>query len=182
MINKLKKAFDILVTILFVLTMSLTLLIVGSKICGMHLFTVLTGSMEPTYHTGSLILVQPTATSELQKDDIITYMVSETKVLTHRIVEVVPDQNDPNTLRFCTKGDANNANDPTLVHQKNVIGKPVFEYPPLRIKQAVVGFGRAGKAQVAGMTKQILRLSETLPFDESDAAAAALCHAYTFRE
>ena len=64
----------------------------------------------------------------------------------------------------------------------NVIGKPVFEYPPLRIKQAVVGFGRAGKAQVAGMTKQILRLSEALPFDESDAAAAALCHAYTFRE
>lgn len=64
----------------------------------------------------------------------------------------------------------------------NVIGKPVFEYPPLRIKQAVVGFGRAGKAQVAGMTKQILHLSETLPFDESDAAAAALCHAYTFRE
>lgn len=64
----------------------------------------------------------------------------------------------------------------------NVIGKPIFEYPPLRIKQAVVGFGRAGKAQVAGMTKQILRLGETLPFDESDAAAAALCHAYTFRE
>lgn len=63
----------------------------------------------------------------------------------------------------------------------NVIGIPVFEYPPLRIKQAVVGFGRAGKAQVAGMTKQILRLAESLPFDESDAAAAALCHAYTFR-
>ncbi len=64
----------------------------------------------------------------------------------------------------------------------NVIGIPIFEYPPLRIKQAVVGFGRAGKAQVAGMTKQILRLAESLPFDESDAAAAALCHAYTFRE
>lgn len=64
----------------------------------------------------------------------------------------------------------------------NVIGIPIFEYPPLRIKQAVVGFGRAGKAQVAGMTKQILRLAEQLPFDESDAAAAALCHAYTFHE
>lgn len=64
----------------------------------------------------------------------------------------------------------------------NVIGIPIFEYPPLRIKQAVVGFGRAGKAQVAGMTKQILHLTEQLPFDESDAAAAALCHAYTFHE
>lgn len=131
MINKIKKAFDIFVAVLFVLIMGLTLLIVGSKICGMHLFTVLTGSMEPAYHTGSLILVQPTATSELQKDDVITYMVSETKVLTHRIVEIVPDQEDPNTLRFCTKGDANNAIDPVLVHQKNIIGKPVLSVPLL---------------------------------------------------
>lgn len=64
----------------------------------------------------------------------------------------------------------------------SVLGREVFEYPPLRIKQAVVGFGRAAKSQVAGMTKQILALSVQLPFDESDAAAAALCHAYTFRE
>ena len=61
MINKIKKAFDGFVSVLFVLIMALTLLIVGSKVCGMHLFTVLTGSMEPTYRTGSLILVQPTA-------------------------------------------------------------------------------------------------------------------------
>ena len=131
MINKIKKAFDGFVSVLFVLIMALTLLIVGSKICGMHLFTVLTGSMEPTYRTGSLILVQPTAASELQRDDVITYMASETKVLTHRIVEIVPDQNDPNILRFCTKGDANNAVDPVLVHQKNIIGKPVLCIPLL---------------------------------------------------
>jgi crossover junction endodeoxyribonuclease RuvC len=64
----------------------------------------------------------------------------------------------------------------------SVLGRKVFEYPPLRIKQAVVGFGRAQKSQVAGMTKQILSLSKELPFDESDAAAAALCHGYTFRD
>lgn len=63
----------------------------------------------------------------------------------------------------------------------NVLGLPVFEYPPLRIKQAVVGFGRASKEQVAGMTKQILHLDNALAFDESDASAAALCHAYSFR-
>ncbi|MDR1498533.1 MAG: crossover junction endodeoxyribonuclease RuvC [Puniceicoccales bacterium] len=63
----------------------------------------------------------------------------------------------------------------------SVFGKPVFEYPPLRVKQAVVGFGRASKQQVAGMTRRILSLSEELPFDESDAAAIALCHAYTWR-
>ncbi|MDR2981804.1 MAG: crossover junction endodeoxyribonuclease RuvC [Puniceicoccales bacterium] len=64
----------------------------------------------------------------------------------------------------------------------SVLGKPVFEYPPLRVKQAVVGFGRASKEQVGGMMRQILSLPTTLPFDESDAAAVAMCHAYTWRE
>lgn len=63
-----------------------------------------------------------------------------------------------------------------------VLGKPVYEYAPLRVKQAVVGHGRAEKEQVAGMIRQVLALPETLSFDESDAAAVALCHAYTWRE
>jgi crossover junction endodeoxyribonuclease RuvC len=64
----------------------------------------------------------------------------------------------------------------------SVLGKPIFEYPPLRVKQAVVGFGRADKSQVAGITRQLLRLSAALPLDESDAAAVAFCHAFTWRE
>lgn len=63
-----------------------------------------------------------------------------------------------------------------------VLGKPVHEYAPLRVKQAVVGHGRAGKEQVAGMIRQVLALPGELSFDESDAAAVALCHAYTWRE
>ncbi|MDR2513294.1 MAG: crossover junction endodeoxyribonuclease RuvC [Puniceicoccales bacterium] len=62
-----------------------------------------------------------------------------------------------------------------------VLGKPIFEYPPLRVKQAVVGYGRASKEQIAGMVRQMLHLPERLPFDESDAAAVALCHAHTWR-
>lgn len=58
----------------------------------------------------------------------------------------------------------------------------LYEYAPLRIKQAVVGFGRASKQQVAGMVKQLLKLKKDLPPDESDAAATALCHALTWRE
>lgn len=56
---------------------------------------------------------------------------------------------------------------------------PVFEYAPLRIKQAVVGYGRASKTQVTGMIRSLLKLDAPLSADESDAAAAALCHAYT---
>ena len=59
--------------------------------------------------------------------------------------------------------------------------KPVFEYAPLSVKQAVVGVGRADKKQVAGMIRQILKMDEVLPYDEADAAAVALCHAMTYR-
>jgi crossover junction endodeoxyribonuclease RuvC len=56
---------------------------------------------------------------------------------------------------------------------------PVSEYPPLRVKQAVVGFGRASKEQVAKQIQDLLNLPLALPFDESDAAAVAICHGYT---
>ncbi len=58
-------------------------------------------------------------------------------------------------------------------------GLPVFEYPPLRVKQAVAGYGRASKEQVARQVAALLGLPRTLPPDESDAAAVALCHAFT---
>ena len=61
-----------------------------------------------------------------------------------------------------------------------VRGIPVFEYPPLRIKQAVVGFGRASKEQLSRTVAQMLATTEKLNLDESDAAGAALCHAMTW--
>ena len=58
---------------------------------------------------------------------------------------------------------------------------PVFEYAPLRVKQAVVGFGRASKEQMAQTLAQMLGLPEALPFDESDGLGLALCHALTWQ-
>lgn len=62
-----------------------------------------------------------------------------------------------------------------------VLDVGIFEYAPLRIKQAVTGVGRASKHQVAAMVQQLLHLATPLPFDESDACAVALCHAFTAR-
>ena len=56
---------------------------------------------------------------------------------------------------------------------------PVYEYPPLRVKQAVVGFGRASKEQVARTARVLLGHDELLKPDEADAVAVALCHAFT---
>lgn len=57
-------------------------------------------------------------------------------------------------------------------------GVPVFQYKPMQVKQAVVGYGNATKRQVMDMTRRILRL-ETVPKpdDAADAIAIALCHA-----
>lgn len=61
-------------------------------------------------------------------------------------------------------------------------GLPVFEYAPLRVKQAVVGAGRASKEQVARTVLSLTGSNMELRYDESDAVAVALCHAFTWRE
>ena len=61
-------------------------------------------------------------------------------------------------------------------------GRAVFEYPPLRVKQAVVGAGRASKEQMARTVMALLGHARTLALDEADAAGVALCHAFTWRE
>ncbi len=58
----------------------------------------------------------------------------------------------------------------------SVAGLPVFEYPPKRVKQAVVGRGAADKQQVAFMVRALLGLTETPPADAADALAIGLTH------
>lgn len=59
-------------------------------------------------------------------------------------------------------------------------GTEVFEYTPLQVKQAVVGYGRADKAQVQQMVKAILNLPEIpKPDDVADALAIAVCHGHS---
>jgi crossover junction endodeoxyribonuclease RuvC len=60
--------------------------------------------------------------------------------------------------------------------------RPVFEYAPLRVKQAVVGAGRASKEQMARTVMALLGHGRPLAADEADAAGVALCHAFTWRE
>ncbi|MDI3540892.1 Crossover junction endodeoxyribonuclease RuvC [Koleobacter methoxysyntrophicus] len=57
------------------------------------------------------------------------------------------------------------------------LGINVWEYTPLQVKQAVVGYGRAPKNQVQEMVKLLLGLKEIpQPDDVADALAVALCH------
>lgn len=73
----------------------------------------------------------------------------------------------------------------SVAHGRGVIllagyraGVPIFEYTPLQVKQAVVGYGRAEKNQVIDMVRRMLRLeTPPKPDDAADALAIALCHA-----
>ena len=57
-------------------------------------------------------------------------------------------------------------------------GVPIYEYTPMQVKQAVVGYGNASKHQVQDMTKRLLHLQAMpKPDDAADAIAIALCHA-----
>ena len=58
------------------------------------------------------------------------------------------------------------------------LGIPIFEYTPMQVKQAVVGYGLAEKRQVMDMTRRLLKLKAVpKPDDAADALAIAICHA-----
>lgn len=126
-----KKLWNGLTTVLVALVVVLALLLVGVRLVGLTPYVVLSGSMEPTYHTGSLIYVKKADPFTIEAGTPITFMMDEDTIATHRVVEVVPDETDSTVVRFRTKGDANDAVDGSLVHYKNVIGTPVFSIPYL---------------------------------------------------
>ena len=127
----LKKLWNALTTLIVIAIVILAILLAGVRLVGLTPYVVLSGSMEPNYHTGSLIYDKKVDPFTLKEGDVITFMVSEDTLATHRIVGVVPDEDEPGTIRFRTKGDANDAEDGTLVHYKNVVGTPVFTIPYL---------------------------------------------------
>ena len=126
-----KKIGNVVTTVLVVAVVLLAIALAGVRLFGLQVYTVLSGSMEPAYHVGALLYDKKVDPAQLRPGDVITFMLDEDTIVTHRIVEVVPDEEDPSVIRFRTKGDANAAEDGSLVHYKNVLGTPVFTIPKL---------------------------------------------------
>lgn len=123
----LEKCWNIISGILMTLIMALAVLLVGVRLTGLQPYAVLSGSMEPTYHVGSLIYVKSCDPSEVAVGDAITFVLDEDlNVVTHRVIAI-----DTETSHFYTQGDANEAADGAPVYFKNLIGKPVFTIPYL---------------------------------------------------
>ncbi len=128
---RLKKVCNAATTVLVFLVVILALLLVGVRLTGLKVYTVLSGSMEPTYHVGSLIYVKNAEHRRIKSGDVITFMLNENTVATHRVTEVIPDKKEPGIYCYRTKGDANESEDAGLVEHRNVIGTPVLTIPYL---------------------------------------------------
>ncbi len=120
MSKKAKRIWNIVSGILVGLVVLLAIVLAGPRLLGYQPYAVLSGSMEPTYPVGSLIYVKPCDASEVKVGDPITFVFNEDNlVATHRVVRI-----DEANQQFYTKGDANNAEDGSPVHFKNLVGKP----------------------------------------------------------
>lgn len=91
------------------------------QIFGYQFKTVLSGSMEPTFMTGSIIAVKPVKDpSKLKEKDVITFKKSSDVFATHRIVEVMKNGDQ---IMYKTKGDNNDNPDSEAVVAQNVVAK-----------------------------------------------------------
>lgn len=126
----LKKTWNVISTVLVIIVVILTVALVGVRLFGLQVYTVLSGSMEPTYKTGSIIYVRDVDYKTLEVNDPVTFLLDEDTVATHRIVEIIPDEENQ-VIRYRTKGDANETVDGKLLHCNNILGKPVFHIPYL---------------------------------------------------
>lgn len=86
--------------------------------------------MEPVYHVGSVVYVVDADPTELEVGDPLTYRMMSGTVVTHRIIEVINDE-DGSSPSFVTKGDANDIPDGSAVPASAVIGTPKFTIPYL---------------------------------------------------
>lgn len=123
-----KKVWNIVSGILVAAVVVLAALLVGARLLGFQVYTVLSGSMEPNYHVGSLVYVKSASSDEIKVGDAITFVIESGGKVTHRVTECT--ENDSG-IAYKTKGDANETEDAGLVSYQNVLGKVHFSIPKL---------------------------------------------------
>lgn len=103
--------------------------VVIPRIAGAVPYTVLTGSMRPTMPPGTLVVVKPTPTEQIQPGMVVTYQLrsGEPTVVTHRVVGVTAGMDG--SKAFITQGDANNVADAEPVLPVQIVGAKWYSVP-----------------------------------------------------
>lgn len=135
----------IMTDVVFVLLAGLMLVMYLPGMFGFKSYMVLSASMEPEYHVGSLVYVKQALEDDINPGDVITFHIDDSTLVTHRVVE---KDNARNGL--ITKGDANEVNDGGLVAYDNVVGKVVFNIPMLGYVSSFIS-SLYGKCVVIGV-------------------------------
>lgn len=124
------------------------------------IYTVMTGSMSPTFEAGSVIIVKKADGSSYQAGDILAFTSSDGDMLiTHRIMEV---ETAGNSRRYITRGDANNVDDLWPVPQAHAVGRVVFWLNGLG--KAII-FIRTGKGILVVVSLMLLLLLASYVWD-----------------
>lgn len=121
-----RKLYKIITNLILIIMILMVAALFLPRIFGLQPLAVLSGSMEPTYHVGSLIYVKDVDPASIEVGDPMTYKISEDTMVTHRVVE----KNEENQT-FRTKGDANDNEDGSDIAYANVVGKPLLSIPLL---------------------------------------------------
>lgn len=84
--KKLVKVWNVITTLLVAIVVLVAILLVGVRVAGVQPLYVMSGSMEPAFHVGSLIFVQRIDPAEIEVGDPITYTINEAgDYSTHRV-------------------------------------------------------------------------------------------------
>lgn len=122
-----KKVWSVVSSVLIGIVVLAAVFLLGSRLVGFRIFNIVSGSMEPKYSVGDLIYVKEVDPATVRPGDVITFVLNEDLVVaTHRVTRI-----DSEKQHFYTKGDANETEDGSPVHFKNLIGVPQFAIPGL---------------------------------------------------
>ena len=92
------------------------------KLIGFRTYTVLSGSMEPKFYPGDLVVTQHKDKANIKINDIVTFKNEEGAIITHRIISQTNEG-------YITKGDNNNVEDAGNLKEDSIIGKVKFSIP-----------------------------------------------------
>jgi len=148
---------NLLFVLMLLLIVSILFFLVQNKIAGgqpkffgRYMYIVVSGSMSPTFDTGSVVFVKPAQPEEVRQGDVITFRGLEDPqaLTTHRVVEVIEAEEG---IQFITKGDDNKVSDPSPVSGDRLVGTLSFSIPYL------------GYLMSFGQTKQGVLLLVVIP-------------------
>lgn len=91
------------------------------ELIGYRTYTVLSGSMEPEFYPGDVVIIKNKKRIKFKENDIATF-VDDGEVVTHRIIEKTREG-------YITKGDNNDVEDATILKDENIVGKVVLSIP-----------------------------------------------------